>query len=60
MGPILRALNALNDIVFAHDGKLFAVRSAAVGVAGGIAKGVGVRLPKAVRRIEEEYAVPSN
>ena len=53
---ILRDLNALTETVIAHDGKRFAVRSAAVGVAGRIARCVGVRLPKAVRRIEEENA----
>ena len=53
---ILRDLNALTETVIAHDGKRFAVRSAAVGVAGRIARCVGVRLPKAVRRIEEEDA----
>ena len=50
---ILRDLNALTETVIAHDGKRFAVRSAAVGVAGRIAQCVGVRLPKIVRRIEE-------
>ena len=56
---IPRDLNALTETVIAHDGKRFAVRGAAVGVAGGIARCVGVRLPKAVRRIEEENAGPS-
>ena len=56
---ILRDLNALTETVIAHDGKRFAVRSAAVGVADGIARCVGVRLPKAVRRVEEENAGPS-
>ena len=51
-----RDLNALTETVIAHDGKRFAVRSAAVGVAGKIAQCDGVRLPKAVRRIEEENA----
>ncbi|MXW87643.1 MAG: hypothetical protein F4103_16090 [Boseongicola sp. SB0673_bin_14] len=36
--------------------KWFAMRSAAVGVADRIARCVGVRLPKAARRIEEESA----
>ena len=53
---ILRDLNALTETVIAHDGKRFAVRSAAVGVAGRIARCVGVRLPKAGRRIEEGNA----
>ena len=53
---ILRDLNALTETVITHDGKRFAVRSAAVGVAGRIAQCVGVRLPKTVRRIEEEDA----
>ena len=53
---ILRDLNALTETVIAHDGKRFAVRSAAAGVAGRIAQCVGVRLPKAVRRLEEENA----
>ncbi len=53
---ILRDLNALTETVIAHDGKRFAVRSAAVGVAGRIARCDGVRLPKAVRRIEEGNA----
>jgi len=53
---ILRDLNALTETVIAHDGKRFAVRSAAVGVASRIARCVGVRLPKAVRRIGEGNA----
>ena len=53
---ILRDLNALTETVIAHDGKRFAVRSAAAGVVGRIAQCVGVRLPKAVRRLEEENA----
>ena len=53
---ILRDLNALTETVITHDGKRFAVRSTAVGVAGRIAQCVGVRLPKTVRRIEEEDA----
>ncbi|MXX88913.1 MAG: hypothetical protein F4213_06935 [Boseongicola sp. SB0677_bin_26] len=42
--------------LIAHDGRRFAVRSAAVGVAGRLGRRVGVRLPKAARRIEEENA----
>lgn len=57
---ILRDLNALTETVIAHDGKRFAVRSATVGVAGRIAQCVGVRLPKAVRRIGEETAGASS
>ena len=53
---ILRDLNALTETGIVHDGKRFAVRSAAVGVAGRIARCVGIRLPKAVRRIEEGNA----
>ena len=57
---VLRDLNALTETVIAHDGKRFAVRSATVGVAGRIAQCVGVRLPKAVRRIGEETAGTSS
>ena len=53
---VLRDLNALTETVIALDGKRFALRSAAVGVAGRIARCDGVRLPKAVRRIEEGNA----
>ena len=53
---ILRDLIALTESVIAHDGRRFAARSAALGVAGRIGRCVGVRLPKAARRIEEENA----
>ena len=57
---ILRDLNALSETTITHNGKRFAVRSNAVGVAGKIAQCVGVRLPNTVRQIdiEEEHTDP--
>ena len=49
---ILRDLNALTETTIAYNGKSFAVRSNAVGVAGKIAQCVGVRLPNTVRQID--------
>ena len=44
-----------------YNGKTFAVRSNAVGVAGKIAQCVGVRLPNTVRQVDvvKEVAGPS-
>ena len=53
-GDILRDLNALSETTITYNGKSFAVRSNAVGVAGKIAQCVGVRLPNTVRQIEFE------
>ena len=53
-GDILRDLNALTETTITYNGKSFAVRSNAVGVAGKIAQCVGVRLPNTVRQIEFE------
>ena len=53
-GDILRDLNALSETTITYNGKSFAVRSNAVGVAGKIAQCVGVRLPNTVRKIEIE------
>ena len=53
-GDILRDLNALSETTITYNGKSFAVRSNAVGVAGKIAQCVGVRLPNTVRQIELE------
>ena len=60
-GDILRDLNALSETTIAYNGKSFAVRSNAVGVAGKIAQCVGVRLPNTVRQIEieEKHTDPS-
>ena len=57
---ILRDLNALRETTITYNGKRFAVRSNAVGVAGKIAQCVGVRLPNTVRQleIEEEHTDP--
>ena len=57
---ILRDLNALTETTITYNGKSFAVRSNAVGVAGKIAQCVGVRLPNTVRQIdiEEEHTDP--
>ena len=51
-GDILRDLDALSETTITYNGKRFAVRSNAVGVAGKIAQCVGVRLPNTVRQIE--------
>ena len=51
---ILRDLNALTETTIAYNGKSFAVRSNAVGVAGKIAQCVGVRLPNTVRQVDIE------
>ena len=51
---ILRDLNALTETTITYNGKTFVVRSNAVGIAGKIARCVGVRLPNTVRQIEEE------
>ena len=58
---ILRDLNALTETAITYNGKTFAVRSNAVGVAGNIAQCVGVRLPNTVRQVdvEKEVADPS-
>ena len=58
---ILRDLNALTETAITYNGKTFAVRSNAVGVAGKIAQCVGVRLPNTVRQVdvEKEAADPS-
>ena len=53
-GDILRDLNALSETTIAYNGKSFAVRSNAVGVAGKIAQCVGVRLPNTVRQLDIE------
>ena len=53
-GDILRDLNALTETTITYNGKSFAVRSNAVGVAGKIAQCVGVRWPNTVRQIEFE------
>ena len=59
---ILRDLNALSETTITYNGKSFAVRSNAVGVAGKIAQCVGVRLPNTVRQtdVETERAEPSD
>ncbi len=54
---ILRDLNALTETTITYNGKSFAVRSNAVGVAGKIAQCVGVRLPNTVRRVDDEKEV---
>ena len=54
---ILRDWNALTETTTTYNGKSFAVRSNAVGVAGKIAQCVGVRLPNTVRRVDEEKEV---
>ncbi len=51
---VLRDLEALTETRIEHQGKSFAVRSRTVGVAGRIARCVGVRLPGTVRRIAAE------
>ena len=51
---ILRDLNALSETTITYNGKSFAVRSNAVGVAGKIAQCVGVRLPNTVRQVDVE------
>ena len=51
---ILRDLNALTETTITYNGKSFAVRSNAVGVAGKIAQCVGVRLPNTVRHVDVE------
>ena len=58
---ILRDMNVLTETTITYNGKSFAVRSSAVGVAGKIAQCVGVRLPNTVRQIdaETERAEPS-
>ena len=58
---ILRDLNALTETAITYNGKTFAVRSNAVGVAGKIAQCIGVRLPNTVRQVdvEKEVADPS-
>ena len=58
---VLRDLNALTETTMTCNGKSFAVRSNAVGVAGKIAQCVGARLPNTVRQIEieEENTDPS-
>ena len=53
-GEVLRDLNALSETTITDNGKRFAVRSHAVGVAGKIARCVGVRLPNTVRQIDVE------
>ena len=53
-GDILRDLNALSETTITYNGKRFAVRSNAVGVAGKIAQCVGVRLPNTVRQLDIE------
>ena len=53
-GEILRDLNALSETTITYSGKIFAVRSNAIGVAGKIAQCVGVRLPNTVRRVDDE------
>ena len=50
---VLRDLGALTETVITHQGKTFAVRSTAVGVAGKIAQCLAVRLPAMVRRLED-------
>lgn len=59
---ILRDLNALTETSITYNGKTFAVRSKALGVAGTIARCVGVRLPNTVRQtdVPEETADPSH
>ena len=57
-GDILRDLNALSETTITYNGKSFAVRSNAVGVAGKIAQCVGVRLPNTVCRIERRWETP--
>ena len=54
---ILRDLNALTETTITYNGKSFAVRSNAVGVAGKIAQCVGVRLPNTVRQVDVEKEV---
>ena len=54
---ILRDLNALTETAITYNGKTFAVRSNAVGVAGNIAQCVGVRLPNTVRQVDVEKEV---
>ena len=51
---VLRDLNALTETTITYNGKSFAVRSNAVGVAGKIAQCLGVRLPNTVRQIDVE------
>ena len=51
-GDILRDLIALSETTVTYNGKSFAVRNNAVGVAGKIAQCVGVRLPNTVRQID--------
>ena len=53
---IVRDLNALSETTLTYNGKSFAVRSNAVGVAGKIAQCVGVRLPNTVRQLDIEEA----
>ena len=53
-GDIVRDLNALSETTITCNGKSFAVRSNAVGVAGKIAQCVGVRLPNTVRQLDIE------
>ena len=53
-GDIVRDLNALSETMITYNGKSFAVRSNAVGVAGKIAQCVGVRLPNTVRQLDIE------
>ena len=49
---IVRGLDALTETTITYNGKAFAVRSNAVGVAGKIAQCVGVRLPNTVRQVD--------
>ena len=51
-GDIVRDLDALTETAITYNGKAFAVRSNAVGVAGKIAQCVGVRLPNTVRQLD--------
>ena len=47
----------LTETTITYNGKSFAVRGNAVGVAGKIAQCVGVRLPNTVRRVDDEKEV---
>ena len=49
---ILRDLDALTETTMTCHGKTFAVRSNTVGVAGKIARCIGVRLPDTVRQVD--------
>ena len=50
-------MNASSRPWLTYNGKTFAVRSTAVGVAGKIAQCVGVRLPNTVRQVDVEKEV---